>query len=63
MISDCDIRRTAAALVADYGIDQARAEAQRRCREMLVQRDPLGFASWKVVVFAVEEAILRPRLV
>jgi len=61
MISDRDIRGMAARLVANHGAS-ARDEVQRRCREMLDRHDPEGFANWKVVSFAVEEAIARPRL-
>jgi len=61
MISDRDIRAMAAGLVADLGL-RAREEAERRCREMLARNDAEGFANWKIVRFAVEEAIARPRL-
>lgn len=61
MISDRDSRTMAARLVAQHGL-AARDEARLRCREMLEKHDALGFANWKVVSFAVEEAIARPRL-
>jgi hypothetical protein len=61
MISDRDSRSVATKLVADLGAG-ARAEVQRRCSEMLESQDPDGFANWKIVSFAVEEAIARPRL-
>ncbi|MCC6918560.1 MAG: hypothetical protein IT548_05115 [Alphaproteobacteria bacterium] len=61
MISDRDVRAVAAALVARLGM-AARDEAAGRCAEMLARHDADGFASWKIVAFAVEEAIARPRL-